>query len=71
VRAGGHRDRRIKHKIDTDYLPPDYNIKSGLREVVFLNQEGPNSYADGDAVYDGVCDVCHTGTKYHRRAKLS
>lgn len=56
----------ISEEIDTDYLPPDYAVKSGLREVVFLNQEGPNSYADGDDVYDGVCEVCHTETKYHR-----
>jgi len=56
----------ISDVIDTDYLPPDYTIKSGLREVVFLNQAGPNSYADGDAVYDGICEVCHTETKYHR-----
>ncbi len=56
----------INEVIDTDVLPPDYRIKSGLREVVFLNQAGPNSYADGDAVYDGVCEVCHTETKYHR-----
>jgi hypothetical protein len=39
---------------------------SGPRAVVFLSYSGPNSYADGDAVYDGVCEVCHTLTGYHR-----
>ncbi len=39
---------------------------SGARQVVFLNRTGPKSFADGDAVYDGVCEVCHTMTTYHR-----
>ncbi|MEW6745466.1 MAG: cytochrome c3 family protein [Planctomycetota bacterium] len=39
---------------------------SGPRPVLFLNLEGPNSFADGDAVYDGVCEVCHTVTDFHR-----
>jgi hypothetical protein len=39
---------------------------SGVRTVLFLSYAGPNSFADGDAVYDGVCEVCHTSTTYHR-----
>jgi len=39
---------------------------SGLKEVVFLAESGPNSFADGDAEYNGVCEVCHTSTNYHR-----
>jgi hypothetical protein len=39
---------------------------SGLRAVVFTDTTGSNSYADGDPVYDGVCEVCHTQTDYHR-----
>ncbi len=31
-----------------------------------LSQPAPRSFADGDATYDGVCEVCHTTTKYHR-----
>ncbi len=38
----------------------------GDREVVFVSRTGTNSFADGDAVYDGVCEVCHTQTNYHR-----
>ncbi|MBI5189687.1 MAG: hypothetical protein HZA22_03280 [Nitrospirae bacterium] len=37
------------------------------RRVVFRARGGKNSFADGDAVYDGICEVCHTMTKRHRR----
>ncbi|MEW6713765.1 MAG: hypothetical protein AB1306_01570, partial [Nitrospirota bacterium] len=33
----------------------------------FFNSAGANSFADGDATYDGVCEVCHTQTVFHRR----
>jgi len=39
---------------------------SGLRNVVFSNVTGPDSFSDGDNVYDGICEVCHTTTRYHR-----
>ena len=39
---------------------------SGAREVFFTAETGDSSFADGDAVYDGICEVCHTNTKYHR-----
>lgn len=39
---------------------------SGLRTVEFIAESGVNSFADGDAVYDGICEVCHEGTQYHR-----
>jgi hypothetical protein len=39
---------------------------SGPRDVIFIRYVGDNSYADGDTVYDGVCEVCHTTTAYHR-----
>jgi len=38
---------------------------SGPREVWFTAYTGWRSYADGDTVYDGVCEVCHTITHYH------
>jgi hypothetical protein len=37
--------------------------------VVFLDNDGPFpdwDYADGDTTYDGICEVCHTTTKYYR-----
>ncbi|MBI5695854.1 MAG: right-handed parallel beta-helix repeat-containing protein [Nitrospirae bacterium] len=39
---------------------------SGIRNVVFTSVTGPDSFADGDNVYDGICEVCHTQTRYHR-----
>jgi len=37
------------------------------RAVVFTGYTGPGSFADGDATYDGICEVCHTVTLYYRR----
>jgi len=34
------------------------------RAVVF---DGISSLADGAAPYNGICEVCHTQTLYHRR----
>ncbi|HJH28992.1 MAG TPA: hypothetical protein C5S51_04770 [Methanosarcinaceae archaeon] len=39
---------------------------SGPKDVIFTAYEGPNSYADGDTTYDGVCEVCHTETRHHQ-----
>ncbi len=38
---------------------------SGPRPVVFTAFSGQNSLADGDAVYDGPCEVCHTQNDHH------
>ena len=35
--------------------------------VKFLNYTKANSFADGDGAHDGICEVCHTTTKYYRR----
>jgi alpha-tubulin suppressor-like RCC1 family protein len=35
--------------------------------VVFMGYSGAKSFADGDTTYDGICEVCHTSTLYHRR----
>jgi len=35
--------------------------------VRFLRYTGAGSFADGDSIHDGICEVCHTVTKYHRR----
>jgi hypothetical protein len=39
---------------------------SGPKPVRFLGPTGTNSYADGNATYDGVCEACHTKTTHHR-----
>ena len=34
--------------------------------VRFFRQTGANSFADGDATIDGICEVCHTQTAHFR-----
>lgn len=36
------------------------------RSVKLMASSGQNSFADGDATRDGVCEVCHTTTRYHK-----
>ena len=36
------------------------------RTVVFRARSGAHSFSDGDSVNDGVCQVCHTQTDFHR-----
>jgi hypothetical protein len=47
-------------------LPAPAYPKNGTRSVKFIRPAGANSFADGNTTYDGVCEVCHTKTKYHR-----
>ena len=39
--------------------------KSGIKSVIFKGQTGANSFADGDATLNGICEVCHTQTSHH------
>ena len=39
---------------------------SGDKTVLFTAQTDANSGADGDTNYDGICEVCHTNTNYHK-----
>lgn len=50
------------------YLVRDTVTKpgGGLAQVLLTSLTGPNSPADGDANYNGICEVCHTTTDYHR-----
>ncbi|RJR19578.1 MAG: CxxxxCH/CxxCH domain-containing protein [Nitrospiraceae bacterium] len=41
---------------------------SGSKTVKLFRSTGTNSFADGNATYDGVCEVCHTQTTYHRNS---
>jgi len=58
----------IRYRINLDFItdPLDPDAKSGYRTVRFFDREGVNSFADGDMVYDGICEVCHTETKHFR-----
>lgn len=46
-----------------------HNQTLGVDEpVVFTARTGPNSFDDGDpAAEDGICQVCHTATSFHRQ----
>jgi len=45
-----------------------HNLTLGVdKPVVFTAETGPNSFDDGDpAANDGICQVCHTSTNYHK-----
>ena len=36
------------------------------KPVIFTARSGPGSFNDGQGANDGICQVCHTATKYHR-----
>lgn len=36
-------------------------------QVKFFDRKGANSFSDGDTIYNGVCEVCHTQTVYHKK----
>lgn len=44
---------------------------SGDRPVRFFAGSGASSFADGDATYDGICEVCHTQTNHKRNDGLA
>ena len=60
--------------------PADENLKgihktiqtpnSGFKEVVFQDRSHTDGdiadFADGDAVFNGICEVCHTVNNHHR-----
>jgi len=56
---------RIMEYIGWDPSGPNINARSGLATVKLIRPEGANSFADGDASFDGICEVCHTQTNYH------
>jgi len=48
----------VRQKINTP--------NSGQKPVKLFRPVGPNSLVDGDDVYNGPCEVCHTKTRHHR-----
>ncbi|MBI4826969.1 MAG: hypothetical protein HY807_11230 [Nitrospirae bacterium] len=57
---------RSQIKLDDIVNPMSSTAKTGLKKVKLFRATGNNSCIDGDNVYDGVCEVCHTNTDYHR-----
>ncbi len=58
--------RLVRKKVTLDDITEPLESKSGTRTVRFFRTTGPNSFADGDEVYDGICEVCHTMTRHFR-----
>jgi predicted CXXCH cytochrome family protein len=59
ARGGTHDNFALIPKIRT-------TPNTGDMAVEFTAYSGANSFADGDATYDGICEVCHTATTDHR-----
>ncbi len=57
----------IRNIINLDNLVGvDHEVKTGTRTVKFFDTTGTNSFADGNTEYDGICEVCHTETLFHK-----
>jgi hypothetical protein len=63
---GSTYGKLIRKQISLNRITGTIPQKIGSKTVKFLGQTGANSFADGDAVYDGICEVCHTKTSHHR-----
>jgi hypothetical protein len=59
----GNKNFAIVYGQGVNHYVPD---EAPTRPVRFFRSEGANSFADGDATYDGICEVCHTQTNHHR-----
>lgn len=59
---------------DTCYVDDILNeyicLSTTPKTVKFFDKTGANSFADGDVTYDGVCEVCHADTTYHRNDNI-
>ncbi len=72
--AGGTNIKLIGRDVDGTGLAKISTPNSGIRDVVFESRGTDatppglalHSFADGDSVYDGACEVCHTATNFHR-----
>lgn len=53
-------------KCEIDRMFEVVEMKTGTNPVKYFRRTGVNSFADGDVDYDGICEVCHTQTTYHR-----
>ena len=58
----------IKETVSSDDILVNSPTTKGVgdKTVRFYTDTGTNSFADNNATYDGICEVCHTQTNYHR-----
>jgi len=55
---------------DTDGNPVTDPARTGFKPVRLTAAQGPNSFADGDATYNGICEICHTSTGHWTRTAV-
>ncbi|MCK5340455.1 MAG: cytochrome c3 family protein, partial [Desulfobulbaceae bacterium] len=55
--AAGDTFAIIYGKLIRPYIPTP---NSGYKQARYFNNNGSNSFADGDTIVDGVCQICHT-----------
>jgi hypothetical protein len=48
------------------YIKDAIDVSGTNKQVKFFDRKGAKSYADGDTTYNGVCEMCHTQTMYHK-----
>jgi hypothetical protein len=73
---GGVNIMAVGSALDSTRLAKIETTNNGIQNVVFtsrgtnVGEPSLHSFADADedsnGVYDGVCEMCHTLTKYHR-----
>jgi predicted CXXCH cytochrome family protein len=73
---GGTNIRQVGYDVDGTEIARVITPNSGVREVVFesrgsdVGQPTLHSFADededGNGIYDGICEVCHTQTTHHQ-----
>jgi predicted CxxxxCH...CXXCH cytochrome family protein len=67
------RGRLIRSSVNLETIIDPLNPQLGFRAVRHFNDDSdpgfpgnfPNSFSDGDGI-DGICEVCHQETAYHR-----
>lgn len=74
---GGTNVKQVGRILDADPWAKIFTPNSGLRSVIFESSgtdatpAGPSLYSfadddqDGNGIWDGVCEVCHTTTSHH------
>lgn len=75
---GGTNRKLVGSNLDGTGVAKILGLDFGFRNVVFesrgtgVGEPSLHSFADGDedgnGVYDGVCETCHTLTKHHRNS---
>jgi predicted CXXCH cytochrome family protein len=56
----------IRETIVLDKIINPTPPRTGNKAVKFFNNAGPNSFADDDTIYNGICEVCHVQTNHFR-----